>query len=96
MLQCVSCIPFVVVVLTPVMCAVLMPFELGEQAGKDVQAGVDLASLEKAGREAEAAHAQLQGELKRLRGEHSNLQVCILRVPYSLPESPCVKDTLRT
>ena len=95
MLQCTSCIPFVVVGLTPVMCAVLMPFELCEQAGKDVQAGADLASLEKAHREAEAAHAQLQGKLKRLRGEHSNLQVCILRVPYFLPESPCVDDTLR-
>ena len=63
------------------MCAVLMPIELCEQAGKGAQAGADLASLEEAHREAEAAHTQLQGELKRLRGEHSNLQVCILRVP---------------
>ena len=63
------------------MCAVLMPIEPCEQAGKDAQAGADLASLKKAHREAEAAHTHLQGELKRLRGEHSNLQVCILRVP---------------
>ncbi len=45
------------------------------QAEKEAQVGVDLSSLERVQREAAADRTQLEGELRRLRGEHSNLQV---------------------
>lgn len=53
------------------------------QAEKEAQVGVDLSSLERVQREAAADRAHLEGELRRLRGEHSNLQVCEACAKYS-------------